>query len=188
MLPKEKRRVKWSIAVGAVVAGLIAGYYRLQAFEANQRLHILVADCEKIVKPTSIGPNASEGLTDEELRDEGYDLSKAKPPPTPIENPLKLTPVENSNHFFPGVKSIVEKPPLPDGYVVQSCDPKNLVGYEKLPLFQATLLTTAEEADNGGRSSALIAFLIFCLPLAWYLLLDRIRELSAAIAGRDRSP
>ena len=47
MLPKEKRRVGWSIAVGAVVAGLVAGYSHFQAFEANQRLHSLVAECKK---------------------------------------------------------------------------------------------------------------------------------------------
>ncbi|MGA3230392.1 MAG: hypothetical protein ABSD51_10625 [Candidatus Binatus sp.] len=206
MLAKEKRRSGWSLAVGAVVAGLIAGYFHFEAFNANRRLHILVAECEKIVKPNSeapaipegfvedaptasaTDPNASEGLTDDEARAKGYDLSKAIPP---VEDPLKLAPVDDSYHIFPGVKSVEGKPPLPAGYVVESCDPENLVGYEKLPLFQARLLNTAEEADNDradGRSSALIAFLVFCLPLVWYLVLDRIRELSAAIAGKDRNP
>jgi len=219
MLAKEKRRVGWSLAVGAVVAALIAGYYYFEAFKANQRLNSLVAECEQKAAP------AVEGLPP------GYSLDDFKPPPrtalpkgysevdnpaakaaaptlppgvrlndfkpplanaaasTPVEDdPLKLTPVENPYHFFPGVKSIEDNPPLPEGYVVESCDAKNLVGYEKLPLFQARLLNTAEEADDyrTGRIYALIAFLIFCLPLAWYLILDRIRELSAAIAGRDR--
>jgi hypothetical protein len=197
MLPKEKRRVGWSLAVGAVVAGLIAGYYYFQAFEANQRLRSLVTECEKKTAP------AIEGLQP------GYSLDDFKPPPRTkvaaptlppalspddskpppgIEDPLKLAPVEDLYHFFPGVKSIEDKAPLPEGYVVESCDPKNLVGYEKLPLFQARLMNTAEEADDyrTGRIYALIAFLIFCLPLAWYLILDRIRELSAAISGRDR--
>jgi hypothetical protein len=141
MLSKEKRRVGWSIAAGAVVAGLVAGYYYVRAFEANHRLHVLVAECEK------------QGAI-------------------PIAPPI---------------------PPIPKGYTLDPpvCDPKVLESLGDLVGDQAKIVGTASEADADrelGRNGALIAFLIFCLPLAWYLVLDRIRELSAAIAGRDRSP
>ncbi|SRR6266851_5387273 len=150
MLPKEKRRVGWSIAVGAVVAGLVAGRYYLQAFTAKQRLRILVAECEKKAAPAA--PDLPPG----------YKLD-----PAPAVPPKTLTDADFA------------------------CEPKDLVDIHSLSVFQAKIVDTAREADNDpadSRSSALIAFLIFCLPLAWYLVLDRIRELSAAIAGRDRSP
>jgi hypothetical protein len=134
MLSKEKRRVQWSIAVGAVVAGLVAGRYYLQASDATHRIRILVADCEK--------------------------------------QPLDL----------------------PKGYHLD-CEPGALVKqrdhYRSLSALEAKIVDTAGEADNyraHGHRFALLAFLVFCLPLAWYLVLDRIRELSAAIAGRDGSP
>ena len=132
MFPKERKRAKWSIAVGAVIAGLVGGGSYLQALDANHRTRILVSDCEK----------------------------------QPIE------------------------PPLPKGFVLD-CEPDALLDRHNLPVLETKIVETAREADNDradGRRYALFVFLIFCLPLAWYLVLDRIRELSAAISGRDRSP
>jgi hypothetical protein len=166
MLAKEKRRVGWSIGAGAVVAGSFAGYYYLQAFNANRRLRILVAECEMKAAPAA--PDVPPG----------YKLD-----PAPVVPPKDLPP------------GFTEEPikPLTDADFDAICDPKDLVldDIHGLSGFQAKIADTAREADNDradGRSSALIAFLIFCLPLVWYLVLDRIRELSAAIAGRDRSP
>jgi len=34
---------------------------------------------------------------------------------------------------------------------------------------------------------SLFVFAIFCVPLVWYFLLDRIREVSAAVSGRDQT-
>jgi hypothetical protein len=58
MLPKEKRRVGWSIAIGAIVAGSVAGSYYLRAFNANRRLRTLVAECQERVKSW---PSVPEG-------------------------------------------------------------------------------------------------------------------------------
>jgi hypothetical protein len=76
------------------------------------------------------------------------------------------------------------------------CDPKELMEFSDLrtsPLEgdQGKIEALATEADDDRASSrfrALAVLLIFCLPLAWYFVLDRIREISAAVAGRDRSP
>jgi hypothetical protein len=150
MLPKEKRRVGWSLAVGFLVAGLVAGYYYLQAFEANRQLPILVAACEKQRAGNAPAADLQPGESEEPL-------SKGS-----TEVPIP-----------PGA-TIGSEERLPNDFIPDECDPKVLV---------------ASQADNDrddGRDYALIAFLIFCLPLVWYLVLDRIRELSAAIAGGDR--
>jgi len=167
MLPKEKRRCGWSLAVGAVVAGLIAGYFHFQAFKANRRLHVLVAECEDwVLTPPAAGKASANSekhaapktLTDADMAAAGHSVED----------------LFSNSHLV--------------------CDPKVLLELSDLTasMFpdQAKIVDAAKEADNDradGRSSASIAFLIFCLPLVWYLVLDRIRELSAAIAGRDRS-
>jgi hypothetical protein len=33
-----------------------------------------------------------------------------------------------------------------------------------------------------------MVFVLFCLPLVWYFLMDRLREIGAALSGRDRQP
>lgn len=49
----------------------------------------------------------------------------------------------------------------------------------------------AETDLNQARDSrwflSLATFIAFCLPLAWYFLLDRLREISGALSGRDKS-
>jgi hypothetical protein len=75
-----------------------------------------------------------------------------------------------------------------------SCDP-DLLLYEdnstsgKLRGIQVYIVTTDREAD--AKASELwtvggIVFLIFCIPMIWYFFLDRLREVSAAVSGRDQ--
>ena len=45
----------------------------------------------------------------------------------------------------------------------------------------------ANQASDSRLFLSLITFAAFSLPLVWYLLLDRIREISAAVSGRDKS-
>ena len=45
----------------------------------------------------------------------------------------------------------------------------------------------ADQERFNGWFVGLVVFLISCLPLVWYFLLDRIRELSAAVSGKDRA-
>ncbi len=141
MLPKEKRRGVWSLAVGVVVAGLAAGCFYLQISDANERLHSLVAECKKQKATLTEAP-----LTDAEI-DDDYG---------------------------------------------EACEPNTYVSLHDrdLSALEERVWDTAREVDSDERDrarSVLVVFLIFCLPLIWYLVLDRIREISAAIAGRDRS-
>jgi hypothetical protein len=141
MLPKEKRRGGWSLAVGVILAGLAAGYFYLQISDANERLHSLVAECKKQKATLTAAP-----LTDAEI---GDDFGEA-------------------------------------------CEPNTYVSLHDhaLSVLEQRVWDVGREVDGDERDrarSVLVVFLIFCLPLIWYLVLDRIREISAAIAGRDRS-
>lgn len=141
MLPREKRRAGWSIAVGVAVAGLVAGYSHFQVSDAYQRLHNSVQECER--RKAIL---AATQLTNGQLSD---DYAEAC---------------------------------LPDTYI-------SLHDHD-LSVLERKVFYTEIEADNDradGRFFSLIAFAIFCLPLVWYLALGRIRELSAAITGRDRN-
>jgi hypothetical protein len=171
MLPREKRRAGWSIAVGVVVAGLVAGYHYFQAFEANQTLNNLVSKCE--------------GLPP------GYDIAKVYPPLNKTapgaSNTAQAAPDETAK--LPPGWTEEDNPERPSNFTPDACNPKALVDRIDLVGEQAKIADMARQAENDradGRSSSLIAFAIFSLPLAWYLVLDRIRELSAAITGRDR--
>ena len=42
--------------------------------------------------------------------------------------------------------------------------------------------------DRSVWTLPIVAFAASCFPLIWYFLLDRVRELGAAISGKDRSP
>ena len=46
----------------------------------------------------------------------------------------------------------------------------------------------AAKARNDRWLAPCVGFAIFVLPVIWYFLLDRLREISAAISGRDRTP
>jgi hypothetical protein len=83
--------------------------------------------------------------------------------------------------------------PLPPGFKLAGfkpiCDPGSLMSLPELKGESAQIVNAALEADNdrdNGRLFGLAALLLSCLPLFWYFLLDRIREVSAAISGRDR--
>jgi hypothetical protein len=71
------------------------------------------------------------------------------------------------------------------------CEPDALAdtaSYDLTPV-QQQIADFAQDAQNRNAwPLAIAAFAVFCLPLIWYFLLDRARELSAAISGRDRSP
>jgi len=47
----------------------------------------------------------------------------------------------------------------------------------------------AEESERDDLEMLLVGVLVIAImPFLWYFLLDRLREISAAIAGRDRTP
>jgi hypothetical protein len=80
---------------------------------------------------------------------------------------------------------------LPKG-AVEICDPSNLT-LDRPDEFVGSLKVIADIQNDatGWRNNipiwSLGLFAIFCIPLFWYLILDRIREVSAAVSGRDQN-
>jgi hypothetical protein len=86
-------------------------------------------------------------------------------------------------------------PDPPKGYKLDSlagakpvCEPSDLEGEPELtgigsPIVEA--VTRAQRLHDNALLWSLILFAGFCTPLLWYFLIDRLREISAAISGRD---
>lgn len=72
------------------------------------------------------------------------------------------------------------------------CDPADFVAAD--PSFQFTgdlkeIVDKREGAQTIRDAETFwagVGFAIFCIPFVWYFLLDRIREISGAISGRDQ--
>jgi hypothetical protein len=82
-------------------------------------------------------------------------------------------------------------PELPKGYI-EVCDPNDFTPKDpgELPGELGKVALARKQAQYMRDDWALfplIALGIFCLPLVWYLILDRIREVSAAVSGRDQA-
>lgn len=78
-------------------------------------------------------------------------------------------------------------PPPPPGFTLDvDCDPQSLLMHESVGV-QAELASAQRQLNFWRENPQWIAGLlvaIAALPLCWYFLLERIRELSNAIRGR----
>lgn len=74
------------------------------------------------------------------------------------------------------------------------CDPADFTPADPSFQFTGDLKEIADKRQaaqtirDTRMFSAGAVFAVFCIPLAWYFLLDRIREISGAVSGRDRNP
>jgi hypothetical protein len=128
MLAREKRFAIRSIAVGLVVAGLVAALCTWQVQQADARLDAL-----------------------------------RKMP--------AATPTPNDSDFVPD---------KPKGWVPLTDIPETFSNVAKAE-------TEADRARDSRWFLSLVTFSTFSLPLVWYFLLDRLREVSGALSGRDKS-
>jgi hypothetical protein len=98
---------------------------------------------------------------------------------------------ERSQIETPPPKGFVLDRPLTDAdFAARTCDAEALAALPGLVGRQAELAEADRQVYYDKDciwSYPLAAFLIFCLPLGWYWLLDRIREVGDAIAGRNAS-
>jgi len=82
----------------------------------------------------------------------------------------------------PADKHLVPDSDLPKGYTVVP-----LAGGHLVELTDADRLRMeANEERSKGTSVAVGTVALFALPFIWYFMIDRIREVSAAVSGRDR--
>jgi hypothetical protein len=81
--------------------------------------------------------------------------------------------------------------PLPKGYEI-ACNPADFVPDNPPaqltgPLKEvADIQSQAKTLHDEWPYQFVFVIAIFSLPLVWYLLLERVRELTAAFSGRDR--
>ena len=130
------------------------------------RIRTLVAKCQKANQPKlSTAPRRHAPLTD----DLGI-LGKPQPKATPSAESFFAEDYWSNFHI--------------------SCEPDELGDSAQLEGIQKTIAEAAEHIEvvkNHAKTSAIFIVGFFCVPLVWYFLLDRLREVSAAVSGRDRN-
>ena len=185
MLAKEKRVVIRSIAVGIVASGLVAGFCTWQVHQAEARLEALRRiPTDEELKPVPAAPplgpaipaDQIAGVTPTNKRPKDYDPRKYAPV-QPDYDTKKFEPVPAAPARIPRDDELTGLPPAPP-----------LPGSEASDEYIEYI---AQEKANKARDNrwffSLLTLATFSLPLVWYLFLDRLREVSAAISGRDKS-
>jgi hypothetical protein len=99
-----------------------------------------------------------------------------------------------ARHSDERVRAIIAKceaaPGIPKGHE-RICDPNDFTpaNWEELTGELKDVSDARKQAQDLRDNwvfDPVITFAIFCAPLLWYLILDRIREVSAAVSGRDQ--
>jgi hypothetical protein len=163
-----------SLGIGIALGVAVLGYRYEQARVADARLRSLVAHCQN---------NGVHTAKQSATLPPGYILK-------PIQPSAAATAMNPSvPHANPGGGRWVPLSPGAErGDLV--CDPEDLVGLPDLVGEQAQIANTSREANNdraNGRLFGLLTLAGFCIPAGWYFFLDRLREISDALSGRDRS-
>lgn len=178
MLAREKKRAGWSLAAGVTLAlGCLAWSY-WNSFQADAKVRELVRLCEQ-ERPAKL---------------RGFDSYKS------VEKAFVASPQ------FQSLDPEARAAALNKTHQMYCCEPAE-IGQDSDPLGIDSGSASSHVANRSdrqieiwqashfgadldretGRFVGLAVFLISCLPLVWYFLLDRIREVSAAVSGRDRS-
>jgi hypothetical protein len=157
MLAKEKRRAAWSLAIGAIISVAYFGWCYVGSSVIETRLHKLVRQCEQ--RPIR-------------QKFKSYD---------------EIDKTFRASSEFQKLDAEGQDEALETVHERYSCDPSELSIADGLKDTQAEIADAQREADHEFDSLWIfsgLGFLIFCLPLLWYLLLDRIREVGDAMSGR----
>jgi hypothetical protein len=151
----ERRRIAWSLTIGAVLALACLGWSCWSAAKAEATLRKSLDECEAA------------------LRAKPYKSYAAA---------LQMM------HAHPGWRDLDEfarKRLRDDARKIYACDLSDLGEFDfDLSDIQTRIMKASQEAKSDrhdGQFAALVIFGLFCLPLVWYFLLDRLREVSAAI-------
>jgi hypothetical protein len=193
VLVKEKKRAAWSLAFG-ILGGFVAGGWNYHvAMHEQAQLKALIAQCgeldpstltplatvtsaaEKFVSKHSNGQKFGDIIRDPEFGkfqrgEKAYIIGYF------IDHQLKTDPdwgKFNAHDQADLVNRAYKKAGL--------CDPDELL------VSESDASDRTEVARRHAERIAALVFGFFCLPFIWYFLLDRLREISAAVSGRDRN-
>ena len=95
---------------------------------------------------------------------------------------LEASPHSSPTPAVPRDKDFVPDSDLPKDYTEVPLAHGHLVEVSDADLLRSK--ASAERAEGTSVAVGMVA--LFALPLIWYFLIDRIREVSAAVSGRDR--
>jgi hypothetical protein len=162
MLASEKKRVIWSLAIGAFCTSTILVWEHQRESTADRDLFTLIERCKDEARSgISVEPRVGSLL--------------------------------HSNKAIQDKPATFEFPP-------NDCEPKDIEADERAandrgihffsfsrPEQQQIFDFVLHGKDRSIWRLPIVMFSLFGLPFLWYFLLDRLRELSAAISGRDRN-
>jgi hypothetical protein len=175
----------------------ILGWEYSKARIADSRLPALVAQCKgsRAIHPgpipippgATIGPAIGSPAPSLPVPSASDRIGHAVPPSDVITGPPGSVPIP------PG--AFVDSATIGEqlaASMVGVCEPYALaytgsVGYALTPVQQKIADYAQDAQARTAWPFAIAVFAVFWLPLIWYFLLDRIRELGAAISGRDRT-
>jgi hypothetical protein len=160
VIASEKKRALWSLAIGAAVG---FSYFGWCAVPSNARLRDSVRKCEAALSGFQISEPALDADPDFlklNETDQKYVLARMR-------NLYTCDPADVSitNDQYPDINAET----FVDNHLTD---------------VQSKMIKMADEADRDrdtGRTWGIVLFLVFCLPLVWYFLLDRLKEVGAAI-------
>ena len=225
MLPKERKRAFWSIAVGAIAALGVFAWPRVIVFNETRALRAIVAVCRSshpLVPPLKkrSDPSDSDELVprgyvteaDDGMLDKGQYFASNNlhtrigaiikdPEFAKFDSGEKREVVESVLHadkeftgLSPANQAAVRQQVFDSLHLAAlACEPHELAVSEHLGAIQQEIVHESNQLQTellkqgDATEYAALVFALFCLPLVWYFLLDRLREIGAALSGRDQS-
>lgn len=162
VLKTQRWFVIWSVAIGVAIAGLLTGWTRLHTESVDARVAKRMADCKASSSTGSVIPITPEEFKQAwEAKHSATTGSVAISPDEAKALWAKRRAASTSGRWVP---------------ILPECNPDKVRA-----LFTNEAQQSKATADNWGL--AIIA--VFCVPLLWYFLLDRLREISDAISRRE---
>jgi hypothetical protein len=191
MLNRERRRCVWSLVIGVAVGAAVFGYWYERARTVDARVRQLVANCEadSVRSKKDLPAGYNEGSWN------GHNWVDACGIPLAADAQSKAEAAWEAKQTRPAATTSAAAVPSPNA------DKPAMIGgmIDDLGIFKHRwvpedpgdrIADAAREADadrESGRYWALFTFATFCIPLGWYFILDRLREVRDALSGRDRS-
>jgi hypothetical protein len=157
MLARERKRALWSFGIGIILAVVLEGTLRTLDWQTRRHLAADIADCEKPEPVITSKTNPKAGAS------KGW---------KPICEPDDLRGIRTQ---------------APDGTYSEPMTDEKLISDGGI---YARIIRADEDVKSYQDNEVFYSVALLLLsvaPFVWYFFLDRIREFSAAVSGRDRS-
>jgi hypothetical protein len=174
---REKKRATWSLVAGATLALSYLAWSYWTSFQADDKVRALVRLCEQERPAKLRGFNSYKAVEK---------TFAASPQFQSLNQEARAAALNKLHQMYCCEPAEIDEDSDPLG-IDRDSDSSHIA---KMTDRQNDIWQVYEFGANQDRFDgwfvALVVFLISCLPLVWYLFLDRIRELSGAVSGKDR--